>query len=603
MKVRLLIAVAVVLGACGPVPESQDPDRSPAQPGLRQPTRAEIAQATEEFRALRDEFLPAYYVANPVRATELGIHTHDGSFPDMDRAAVQTRIDNLLDWLRRLEEIPFIPLAGDDRFDYGILEYALRSQLLELEEIRSWVRDPRLYTDLVGTGIAAVAERRYAPLPERTAFLVSRMDAASEVLAAGRENLSAPPRLWTEIAIGDTRGLVTFLQQELPDMLAEQGGGSALPSELDAARDRLVTALRDHLAWLESDLLPRSNGTYRLGRYLFERKLLYEEHIALSITRLDQLNEQAITEYQGLVQGVAEEIDPTRSAEAIMDSIARIHPAPDELLDSARAMTAFVHDWVARSGLVPLPDATIPTIRETLSFDRSEFADMDAPGPFDSPGLEAFYSLTNVLPDWTEERKQEHLTYFSYPTLLAVTVHETYPGHYVQRAYERQVESELRKVFTPRSFVEGWAHYAEQMVVDAGFADRDPAIRLGQLQRALQRHARWYAGLHLHAFDADLEEVVDRFMEIAYFEEGPARREVIRATYDPTYLYYALGRMQIAELRKDYEAYLEEEGEVFSLSDFHERLLRLALPLPLAREALIPLPDEDSGTPTLIRRR
>lgn len=597
MKVRLLIALMMV-SACAPVTESGESQR-PRQVEVG-PSEMEIARATEDFHELRDAFLPDYYDARPVHATELGLHEYDDRLPAMDRAGVQQRIDELLDWLAQLEDIPFTHLEGADRYEYGILEYALRSELLELEETRSWVRDPRLYTATIASGIGAVAERAYAPVPERAASLVARMDAAHDVLEAARENLTAPPELWTELAIRDTRGLIEFLETDLSAMLAAQGGDAALPGGLRAARDRLVRTLREHVAWLESDLLPRSNGDFRLGRYLFERKLQYEEHVALSVTQLDQLNERAIEVYRARVDSVAAEIDPDRSPRAIMDSLIHEHPEPDELIETAREMMEAARDWVARSGVVPLLDDELPIVRETPPYARGGFASMDAPGPFETGSAEAFYNITNVLPEWTEEQKQEHLTYFNYPGLLGVTVHETFPGHYVQLMYEREVESHLRRVFTPRSFVEGWAHYVEEMVLDAGFAENDPAIRLGQLRRALQRHARWYAGLHLHAFDAPMDEVVQRFMEVAYFEEFPARREVIRATYDPTYLYYALGRMQIKELRADYQAYLLEEGETFNLADFHDELLRLALPLPLAREAMIPPPEEESDLPTLI---
>lgn len=606
MKVRLLIA-AVALAACGPAPETGEP-RLPPEAVVR-PSPAEIAEATRDFHELRDEFLAAFYEARPVRATELGIHLYDDRLPEMERRSVQRWIDQLLDWLADLENIPFSHIEGDDRFDYGVMEYALRSELLELEETRTWVRDPRLYTGTIASGIASVAERPYAPMAERVASLASRMAASLEILQAARENLSDPPALWTELGMEQTRGLIEFLETDLAAMLAAQAGaagtgaGAALPTGLDRPRDQLLEALGDHLAWLETDLLPRSTGDFRLGRYLFERKLLYEEHIALGVTELDRLNEGAIAEYQERLARVAAEIDPNRTPAAIMDSLVHEYPEPGELLETARDMMETAHRWVVASGVVSLLSDDLPIVRETPPYARLGFASMDAPGPFEIGSRQAFYNITNVLPEWTEAQRQQHMTYFNYPGLLGVTVHETFPGHFVQLTYEREVESDLRQVFTPRSFVEGWAHYAEQMVLDAGFAASDPAVRLGQIRRALQRHARWYAGLHLHAFDAPMEDVVRRFMEIAYFEEFPARREVVRATYDPTYLYYALGRMQIIELRKDYMEWLEKDGKVFSLPEFHDRLLRLALPLPLAREAMMPLPEPGEGRLQLIRRR
>jgi uncharacterized protein (DUF885 family) len=165
------------------------------------------------------------------------------------------------------------------------------------------------------------------------------------------------------------------------------------------------------------------------------------------------------------------------------------------------------------------------------------------------------------------------------------------PGHYVQLMWRDRLPSDVRKVFLPSSVVEGWAHYVEQMMVDEGLGDGDPTVRLGQLRRALQRHARWDAGLGMHVFDETVDEAADRFREIAYFAEFPALREAQRGTYNPTYLVYALGRMEILALREDYRRYVEARGEPFSLREFHDRFLSLGLPISLAREAMMPDAD------------
>lgn len=579
MKARLLIG-AVALLSCGPSPDAGQPQQRPAGGAVRV-TEAEVEEATADFQELRESFLEAYLEWRPVRATELGVHDHDDRMPAMDRRGTQRRIDQVLGWLGELEAIPPAHLAGEDRTDYAVLEYGLRSELLELEETRSWTRDPRLYTETIARGIAAVAEREYAPLRDRVASIVARMDASHDALAAARTNLSAPPLVWTELAVEETRGLIDFLAQDLGAVLAVQGaeqGGAAVDLEaLTESRDRLIASLNEHLEWLESSLLPESNGDFRLGRYLFERKLLYEEHISLSVAQLDQLNERAIGEHQERVTRVAAEIDAGRTPGAILDSLGRERPEPGALLDAARQMTVDAREWVDRSGVVPLLTTDRPTVRETPSYVRADLASLDAPGPFEAGAREAFYNVPVSL---------------DYTALRNVTLHETYPGRYVQAAYAREVDSEIRRVFLSRSFVGGWAHYAEQMALDEGYGGDDPTLRLAQLRRALERHARWYAALHLHAFDTPLEQIVERFMEIAHLDEAQARREVIRGTHDPTYLSEALGRMQIVDIRNDYRERQEAQGGTFSLSEFHAQLLMLGLPLPLAREEMLPLSDE-----------
>jgi uncharacterized protein (DUF885 family) len=581
---RYLFLAAFVLASCGPAPEDGRPERP--SPGAMEPPPELVDRAEQDFGEARDAFIEWYLETHPIRATELGVHDYDGRLPALDRAGVQTRIDDLLDWIQELEAIPFDLMTGPDRYDYAILEFALRGELLELEEVRSWVTDPRRYTGVIATGLSSIAEHDYAPASERVEPLQSRMRGSVDLLNAARENLRSPPELWTRLAREEAGALVRYLEEGLPAALEAQAGAPV--AGLDPARERLIGALREYGQWLETDLLPRSTGQFQLGRYLLQRKLLYDEHLSLTVDELERLNEQAIASYQARVDEVAESIDPTRSPRAILDSIARVHPSGEELIPAVQDLVESLRDWTRSSEVVTLPESELPVVRETPAHARGAFAYLDAPGPFEEAPLEAHLYITNAGPEWTEAERDTYLTYFNYPALVGVVAHESFPGHYVQAGFERDIESRIRRLFTPRSLVEGWAHYAEGMVLDEGYGDGAPELRLGQLKRALQRHARWYAALHLHAFGTPIEEVVQRFGEIAHLPEPLARHEVMRATHDPTYLYYALGRMQIEELRDDYRAYLEQEDEPFSLRDFHDTFLRLGLPVPLAREVMIP---------------
>ena len=579
----LIVALALA-AACAPASDDEARPQRPV-PRVQAPTEQEIEEAVEDFHEVREGFLEWYFEAHPVRASELGVHDYHARLPALDRRGVQRRIDDLLEWLADLEQIRFDLMRGDDRYDYAVLEYGIRGELLDLEEARTWANDPGTYTETLARGLAAVADRQYAPLADRTGALAARMGGGIRLLEAARANVQSPPRLWTQLAVEDARGLIAYLESGLPAMLAAQGA-EGFPAELEEPRSRLRTALEAHVEWLSTQLTPRATGSYRLGRYLLERKLLYTEHVSLELGELERLNTDAIAEYRRRMVEVAREIDPDRSVQAIMDSINADGPAPSELLSAAREMTARARDWTVESGVVEVPRDSLPTVRETLPFARERFSSMNAPGPFDDPGLAAFYNLTNALPDWDEERRREHMTYFSWPGLMITTLHETFPGHYVERQYERELTG-LRRVFATTSFTAGWAHYAAEMALDQGFSD-DPGLRLEQLRRALQRHARWHAVFQIHAEGAALDDVVQSFMDLAFFEEAPARREVIRATREPAFMTDALGRMQIFELRNDYKAFKEERREEFSLTEFHGELLRLGLPFPLAREALMP---------------
>jgi uncharacterized protein (DUF885 family) len=547
--------------------------------------------ADAEYTRFAREYLDWYYAANPVRSTNLGLHAYDTRLPDLSAEALQRKAEELHGWLARLERLDRSRLTGDAVFDVRVLENALRADLLELEEVRDWQRNPMLYNDTIANGLSSLSQREFAPVDERMRSLMARMEGIASVVAAAKANLRDVPKPWAEQALRDTRGTVGFLRSDLPKALEAQGLGNvdaALRQDFSAALARATAEVEGFAQWQEKELLPKANGDFRLGRALFEKKLALEEHVELTAEQLRDINERAIREYQAWVAREAARVDATKTPVAVMNALAHDYPSAEELIPTARKQLEECQRFVVEKGLLTLPSERLPTVRETPPYARMGFASMDTPGPFETRATEAFYNITNVEPGWTEEQKAQHLTYFNRAGLLGVTVHEAMPGHFVQLLYEAQIPTEVRKVFTPASLVEGWAHYVEQMMVDEGLGGGDPAVRLGQLRRALQRHARWHAGLSMHAFGETVEGAAKRYAEIAYFEAFPALREVQRGTFNPTYLYYALGRMQILKLREDYKRYLEARGQTFSLREFHDRFLRLGLPVSLARQALMP---------------
>jgi len=580
---RTLCALILLAGLCTCAPRAKVlPESSP----VAMPTPADA-----EFARFAREYLDWYYAQHPVRATGLGIHRYDRELPDLSAEAHGRTARALRDWLARLERIDRSVLTGEAVLDARILENALRADLLELEEVRSWRRNPMLYNNTLVYGLSSLSSREFAPLEERVRSLQARMAGIPAVIAAAKANLADVPKPWAEQALKDTRGTVAYLRRDLLQALEAQGQArldARLREEFEAARKKAEAEVADFARWLEQDVLPQARGDFRLGKALFEKKLALEEHVELSAEQLRDINEAAIRHYQEWVAREAARIDPKLTPAQVMEAIAKDHPSAEELIPLAWQQLQKVQRFVLDKGLVTLPSEALPTVRETPPYARMGFASMDTPGPFEEHATEAFYNITNVEPDWTPEQKAQHLTYFNRAGLLGITVHEAMPGHFVQLLYEAQIPTEVRKVFTPGSLVEGWAHYAEQVMVDEGLGGGDPAVRLGQLRRALQRHARWYAALALHVFGEPVEAVAKRYAEIAFFEPFPALREVQRGTFHPTYLYYALGRMQILKLREDYRRYQEARGQPFSLRGFHDRLLRLGLPLTLARQALMP---------------
>lgn len=585
MKARFTLITLLAVAGCGP---STPPPR-PSIP-MQEASPQAIRDAATAFQTVREGFLEWYYEANPVRASELGIRLHDARLTAVDRVSIQRRIDALLDWQADLRRIPVHLMRDDDRADYAVLDFALRAELLSLEEVRRYSVDPRQYTDLIARGISAVVAARNAPAAERAEALRGRLTAAPDVLATARQSLRSPARIWTELAMEEARGLVVYLEDQLPGLLAGPAGAGTSVAALEPARSELVAALREHIDWLENTLLPASTGDFRLGRYLFARMLHYDAHVDMSVQELERLNEERISEYRDRLEAVAAEIDPARTVREILDSIARPQLEADAVLPTAQEMMMAARAWTLAADVVTVPRDGVPDVRSAPPFAARALTDLVAPGPFDDPSVGAVFRVAVPGPDWPEARQRPHATPLSRPTLQLAAVHETFPGEYVRRLHQPGAPTDLARVFTPRTLVDGWGHYAEQMAVDEGFGGGDPAVRLVQLRRALHGHALWYASLHLHALGEPIDRVVQRFMRIAEVDEAYARSEVIRVTYDPLLLAGALGRTQIMELRAAYTRFQEEREEAFVLKDFHDRFLQLGLPLPLATEGLMPAP-------------
>ncbi len=547
-------------------------------------------EADAAFNRFAEAYIAEYLAVHPVRATKLGIHDHDASLPEVSRTRIHERVGRLNDWLNRLRQLEPAELTENAAYDYEILDHAIRAELLELEEVREWERNPMRYNRILAESAALLVDREFAELDVRLDALIRRLELYPRIIAAAKRNLRDVPRLWADMAVRQTQGTVKFLEHSLPLALDNQG-----LSELDPtlrarwarAHRRATRRVRNFGTWLEKSLQPRADGDFRMGPELFQKKLRLEEHVTLSLRELTELNEAAIRDYRIRVEETARRIEPSTPAGQVMRRITTNHPSPETLIATAQRFVEQARDLVLSRNIVTLPTDRLPVVRPSPEYARNGFASMATPGPFETRESHSYYNITNVDPSWSAVQQSEHLTYFNYPGLLGISVHEVMPGHYVQLLYQKQLSSTVRKVFATSSLIEGWAHYTEQMMVDEGLGDDSPEIRLGQLRRALQRHARWHAGVALHTGNMSIEDTARRFEQIAYFAPFPALRETQRGTYDPTYLYYALGRMQILELREDYRLQLESRGEVFRLQEFHDRFLRLGLPISLARRALL----------------
>ncbi len=518
-----------------------------------------------------EDYLGYLHETCPTSATFDGVHVHDDLLEDLGRPGVDRLARELGGFARRLGAIEPAGLTPSEQLERPMLEANIRGRLFELEEVRSWERNPQYYADLLASSLAAQALFEYAPAEERARRVLSKLRQTPRLVEAARENVKDPPGIFVKVSLETLRGVLAFIEEDLPRALSAVDDLHLLGDLADASTEA-SHALKEYAEYLEKELAPRSRASFRLGRERLERKLQYEEGITLGAERLLAIAMRELRETQEEFRRVASRLDGGDPLDAWRRAKLK-HPAPGELAKVARDQVEDLATFITRNGVVSMPDAERIVVAPTPRFYRWTFASMWTPGPFESKPVRSYYYVTDVDPAWPAERQEEHLRDFSFGALWAITIHEVYPGHFLHYQHLRQLDSKLRKsvMFASTSFVEGWAHYCEQMMIEAGFGRGDETLKLGQLAEALIRLARFVVAIRLHAEDLSVEQGVRFFRDEAFLEEGSARREAERGTFDPTYLVYAAGKLMLLKLRADCRA---EQAGRFSLRAFHDGLLR-----------------------------
>ncbi|HZO55438.1 MAG TPA: DUF885 domain-containing protein, partial [Bryobacteraceae bacterium] len=459
--------------------------------------------------------------------------------------------------------------------------------LLSAETLAEWKSNPMRYAGLPGGAVDVLMKRNFAPPPERLKSMVARMKGIPALMAAMKANVENPPKEFTDIAVLMANGSISFFKNAVAQWAkGAAGGDTALWQDFQVANATAVKALEDGAGWLRKDLLPRSKGKYAIGSEMYAKALLYDEMIDLPLDRVLAIGEANLAkDYQAFV-ATAKEIDAKKPPMEVMRGITNEHPSEATLLRDAKNTIEATRQFLADHKIVTVPSEVRPTVTETPPFARDgSFASMDTPGAYETKATEAFYYVTPPETDWPQKRKEEHLRLYNPPVMKMITVHEAYPGHYLQFLFAKQFPTKTRKLMFCGSNVEGWAHYAEQMMVEEGFGEKSPQIRLAQLKEALIRDCRYVAGIKLHTAGWTVEQATKLFMEKAFEEREVAFQEARRGAYNPTYLYYTLGKLMIYKLRADYQ---REQGAAYSMQKFHDEFVRQGgVPLKIVRKLML----------------
>jgi len=568
--------------------------------GCSQPSpasRSATSGADAAFTQLANEYLAGYLAWRPQTGTALGFHEYDGKVTGYSQPSLNAELARLKSFDQRLTQLETGRLSRQAFYDYRILRNTIKREIFGFEQMQSHSQNPMTYAGVLDVNI--YIKRNFAPLEDRLRSIIAILNQAPQIISAARANLAdSLPQPQVETAIEQAGGTADFLSKDLVAALKDVQN-EKLMAEFNSANTRAIGEMRGYAVYLKEEKLPKANDHYALGREKYQMLLEYGEMVSLSPEQLLEVGMRELGRKQEVFAEAARQIDPAKKPIKVFQAIQKDHPTEQSLIPDTAKDLDMIRQYLIDHQIVTLPSKVRARVAETPQFMRAtSFASMDTPGPFETKATEAYYYVTPVEPDWSPQQKEEWLTAFNYYTTDIVSIHEAYPGHYVQfLCLNASPANKLEKIFTSYAFVEGWAHYTEQMMVDDGFGasatqapTREQQIksakyRLAQTDEALLRICRLCVSIKMHCQAMNVDEATRFFQDNCYYEKKTARQEAIRGAYDPEYLYYTLGKLELLKLREDYQ---KQEGTKFTLLKFHNEALRHgAPPIRLLREVML----------------
>jgi len=578
MRARgLAFAIAIVAGCGG---STAQPSGGAAPPAVPTPDA--------DFQRRAEQLYWEHLDFRPHAAIQLGYHRYDGRVPDRSKEAIAAEVDRLRAAKQWLESVDPSTLSAASQLDRDVLLAEVRRQLFDLVDLRRPFRQPFYYM-LFDFSLAPYIDRDYAPLEQRARGLLQACRAAPAYYRQMIDNLdpvlSKPAiqggLMMTSGSIAFVDGSVRAAAREVPD---EQ-----LRADLDGCLTELVAALGKVKAELGARAATATDE-FAIGEEMFLRMLSETQGFDIGLDELERIGRADLERNLAAIEAAAHAIDPDRDVREVIEEVANDKPDPGAVLDEAERQMNEMRAFVAEQQIASVPGDDVAEVRASPPYRRGNFASLSSAGPFEERALPSFYYISPPDPSWSQADQRAYLLGRS--DLLFVTIHEVWPGHFLQGRHIDAYGSRYVKSFETYSTSEGWAHYVEEMMWDAGVGAGDPRVHIGELKNALLRNVRFLVAIGMHARGMTVEEATAMFRDKAFADPQNARQQALRGTGDPMYLSYTLGKLAIVKLREDWK---RAQGDRYSLKAFHDAFLRYGeAPLPAIRRYML---GDDTGPP------
>jgi len=531
-----------------------------------------------EWDSFVTDFMENYFVANPTVAVAAGRHEFDGILPDWSPANLNANIEMLRSHRQMALAFESSNLSDEQRFEREYLVSIIDKELFQLDRVRLPYNNPLYYYWQFDPDV--YISREYAPLEVRLRAFTKYANALPQAVEQAITNLKTPmPRTFANLAHTAFGGLAKYYRDDVPTVFAEVMD-SELQSDFTAANRLAIRAMTKLDDWIVAQL-PDATEDFALGTELYQEMLWSTERVDVPLAELKKVGEADLRRNLDALNDACAEYAPDVS---VADCIAKMRSVKNKAgpVEGARQQLDGLRTFLIDNELISIPGTELALVDEAPSYAAWNFAYINIPGPYEE-GLPSTYYIAPPDESWSEEEKNDYLP--GNGDLLFVSVHEVWPGHFLQFLHSNRSKSKFGQVFVGYAFAEGWAHYTEEMMWEAGLSDGNPEIHIGQLQNALLRNVRLISSIGLHTEGMTVEESYTMFREMAYQDHGNAEQQSARGTYDPAYLNYTMGKLMIRKLREDWMA---ANGTSGTWKEFHDKFLSYGgPPIPLIRKAML----------------
>ena len=540
----------------------------------------------DAFQKIARDYVEQYLRANPEQATDLGDHRFDGELTDYSSDARAKDLATQKEFRDKLNAIDGSQLTGANNIDFRILKDNIDYRIFRDEELKEPEWNPLVYMQSLANSLYLLVARDFAPAETRISSLRRRMEKIPGVIAQAKTNLQHPPRIHTETAIEQTQGAINLVHTELAPLLGQM---PQLKKELTPLQDKTAAALDDYKKWLQNDLLPRSNGDFRLGAEKYRKKLRFalasdlpmEEIMKRAKADLEQtqtaIYETALPLYKKYFPNADEKTltDKHKVTAAVLGKLAEQHPDDATVVDFAKKVVAEATDFVNQHNLVTVPEVPLDVIAMPEFKRGVAIAYCDAPGPLEKNG-KTFFAVAPTPKDWSKERKESFFLEYNNYQIRDLTVHEAMPGHYLQLAHANEFRAPtlVRAIFQSGTFIEGWAVYTEQVMAEQGYGG--PEVKMQQLKMRLRAIANAIMDQSIHAGNMSEKEAMDLMMKETFQQEGEAVAKWKRARLTSAQLStYFVGGTEHLDLRA---AAQKKLGNDFNLKKYNDQVISFGSP-------------------------